>query len=224
MAKRSGGTRRINPFNAQNKSKVIAVNVNGVRLTQAAQARATGSAESISTMKNRDMQKEIQQAISRYNAVLGVRERNIKLANLDGAYGATFLNGDGPTAIYLDKKLFDVPKKDFVESYSKSNYARRGGFKNTTRKPAQHTVTHELAHATWTSDYTAQKYRDAGKEIKSLYKDFIKDTSTVRKKNYGRYGKSNVDEFWAEVITKGIHGDSDRYTKKAIAIAKKYKL
>ena len=31
-------------------------------------------------------------------------------------------------------------------------------------------------------------------------------------------------KFWAEVITKGIHGRSDKYTKKAISIAKKYKL
>ena len=30
----------------------------------------------------------------------------------------------------------------------------------------------------------------------------------------------NVDEFWAEVITKGVHGNSDRYTQKAISIAK----
>ena len=39
-----------------------------------------------------------------------------------------------------------------------------------------------------------------------------------------RYGEKNVDEFWAEVITKGIHGRSDKYTKKAISIARKYKL
>lgn len=43
-------------------------------------------------------------------------------------------------------------------------------------------------------------------------------------KGYGSYGKTNVDEFWAEVVTKGIHGKSDKYTKKAIGIAKKYKL
>lgn len=90
-----------------------------------------------------------------------------------------------------------------------------------TNRAAQHTVTHELAHATWTSSYTSSKHRAAGKEITKLYHQWSKDK---KKKGYGRYGKTNVDEFWAEVITKGIHGRSDKYTRKAIGIAKKYKL
>lgn len=34
----------------------------------------------------------------------------------------------------------------------------------------------------------------------------------------------NAGGTWAKVVTKGIHGNSDKYTKKAISIAKKYKL
>ena len=218
MAKGNGSTRGSSPYNSSNKQKVIIVNTNGTRI------KAIDGIAPISEMKNRDMQKEIQQAISRYEAVMGLRERSIRLANLHGAYGATAVSGDGSHGIYLDKKIFDQPKSDFVADYKKSNYARRNGFKNTTRKPAQHTVTHELAHATWTSNYNSQKALAAGREIKELYRQFTKDTSSVRKKNYGSYGHSNVDEFWAEVITKGIHGDNDRYTRKAFAIAKKYKL
>ena len=45
-------------------------------------ARVKGGASSIKDMKNRDMQKEIQQAISRYEAKMGLRERSIKLAPL----------------------------------------------------------------------------------------------------------------------------------------------
>ena len=222
MAKGNGSTR--SAFTSTNKQKVIAVNTNGVRLTQGQAAAIKGKATRISDMKNRDMQKEIQQAISRYEAVMGVRERNIKLADLNGAYGVTYINGDGSQGIYLNRKSFDVPKKEFEQKYASSNYARRNGFKNMTRKPAQHTVTHELAHATWTSNYTSDKAKAAGKEIRELYRTFVKDKSSSRMKGYGSYGKSDVDEFWAEVITKGIHGDNDRYTRKAFAIAKRYNL
>lgn len=224
MAKGSGGTRGSSPFSTRNKGTVIAVNTNGTRISTNAMATYKGKATSLGDMEHRDMQKEIQQAISRYEAVMGVRERNIKLAPISGAYGVTYIGSDGSHGILLNKKLFDVSKAEFAKEYSKSNYARRGGFKNTTRKPAQHTVTHELAHATWTSNYTSDKALAAGKEIKSLYKDFVKDKSSTRMKNYGSYGKRDVDEFWAEVITKGIHGDNDRYTRKALSIAKRYKL
>lgn len=177
------------------------------------------SASSISSMKNRDMEKQINRAISRYEKVMGVRERQVKLANLSNAYGVTYINNKGSHGIYLDKKRFDVPKKQFEANYKKKNYET--GFKNITNRAAQHTVTHELAHATWTSSYSSAKHKAAGKEISSLYKTWSKDS---KKKGYGRYATKNVDEFWAEVVTKGVHGNSDKYTKKAIGIAKKYKL
>ena len=202
MGRGASGT---NPYNSTDKGKIIAVNGNGNRISAAGMAVILSSESSIKDMKNRDMQKEVQQAISRYEAKMGLREKR--------SHG-----------IFLDKKLFDVPKKQFEAEYKKSNYKRRGGYKNVTRNAAQHTVTHELAHATWCSDYVSTKHQAAGKEIKKLYKKFIADKSSVRKKNYGSYGTGNVDEFWAEVITKGIHGDNDSYTRKAFKIAKRYKL
>lgn len=221
MGKGNGGTRTYSPY-SRGGGKTVAVTTGGkgipINITD------IGNPTSISSMQHRDMEKEINQAISRYEAVMGLRETKIMLADTPGAYGVTFFNGDGSKGIYLDRSKFDVSKAQFAKEYAKSNYARRGGFKNVTRKPAQHTVTHELAHATWTSGYTSDKHRAAGQEIRQLYKDFTKDTSTSRKKNYGSYGTKNVDEFWAEIITKGIHGDNDKYTRKAFAIAKKYKL
>ena len=205
MGRGASGT---NPYNSTNKKLVIAVTGKGKRLTTAGKAKVIGSAMSIKDMKHRDMQKELQQAISRYEAKMGLREGSIKLADLSGAYGVTFIGSDGSKGIYLDKGKFDRPKKEVEKMYKESNYNRRTGFKNTTRKPAQHTVTHELAHATWCSNYTGAKQQAAGKEIKSLYKRFLSDKSRNRTKNYGSYGKGNVDEFWAEVITKGIHGDN----------------
>lgn len=35
---------------------------------------------------------------------------------------------------------------------------------------------------------------------------------------------TNVSEFWAETVTKAIHGKSDKYTTAVKNIAKKYKL
>ena len=220
MAKTSGG----HSFNTRNKGQMIAVNTNGNRISTGKMTIIRNDATSIKDMKNRDMQKELQQAMSRFHKVMGMRERVVMLAPMDGAYGVTYIDGNGSHGIYLNSKYFDVPKKQFAERYAKDNYNRRHGFKNTTRNPAQHTITHELAHATWTSNYTGAAQRAAGIEIKALYKQFKNDKSSTRQKNYGSYGRSNVDEFWAEVITKAIHGDNDRYTRRALAIAKRHKL
>lgn len=165
------------------------------------------------------MQRQINRAISRYEAVMGIRERSIRLADLEGAYGVTYINEDGSQGVFLNRKLFDVSKRDFEAAYKKSNYDN--GYKNKTNRAAQHTVTHELAHATWTSSYKSASHRGAGKEINKLFKRWKVDS---KKKDYGTYGRENVDEFWAEVITKGVHGNADKYTRKAISIAKKYKL
>ncbi len=206
-------------YYAKGSSQPIAVNSNGKKLTAPQVNTMLSSSSSTSTMLNRDMEKQINRAISRYEAVMGIRERNVRLADLDGAYGVTYINKDGSQGIFLNKKEFDVPKQQFEATYKSKNYET--GFKNYTNRAAQHTVTHELAHATWTSSYQAPNCQAAGKEINALYKKWVKDK---KKKDYGSYSRQNVDEFWAETITKGIHGNSDEYTKKAIAIAKKYKL
>lgn len=214
MGRNSGGS---NPYNST--QAVIAVNTNGKKVSKATQTHVQSTAESLRNLKYRDTERAIGSAIARYEAVMGIRERNIKIADISGAYGVTFLNQNGSQMIYLSKSAFNVPKKQFEARYKKDNYDT--GFKNKTNRPVTHTITHELAHATWTSHYTSPKHLAAGKEIQKLYKSWSKDK---KKKDYGSYGKTNVDEFWAEVITKGIHGKSDKYTKKAIGIAKKYKL
>ena len=55
----------------------------------------------------------------------------------------------------------------------------------------------------------------------SLFKSWKKDN---KKSGYGKYAETNVSEFWAETVTKAIHGKSDKYTKKVKEICKKYKL
>lgn len=215
MGRNSGG---VNNY-AKAGTTGIAVNSNGRKLTPKQVAKMTATATGTSSMQHRDMEKQINRAISRYEAVMGVRERHVRIADISGAYGVTYIGPNGSQGIYLSRRHFDTSKRKFEAAYKASNYAN--GFKNVTNRAAQHTVTHELAHATWTSSYTSPKHKAAGKEIQHLYGQWSKDE---RKKGYGSYGKKNVDEFWAEVITKGIHGKSDKYTRRAISIARRFKL
>lgn len=215
MGRNSGG---VNNY-AKAGTTGIAVNSNGRKLTPKQVAKMTATATGTSSMQHRDMEKQINRAISRYEAVMGVRERHVRIADISGAYGVTYIGPNGSQGIYLSRRHFDTSKRKFEAAYKASNYAN--GFKNVTNRAAQHTVTHELAHATWTSSYTSPKHKAAGKEIQHLYGQWSKDE---RKKGYGSYGKTSVDEFWAEVITKGIHGKSDKYTRRAISIARRFKL
>lgn len=215
MGRNSGG---VNNY-AKAGTTGIAVNSNGRKLTPKQVAKMTATATGTSSMQHRDMEKQINRAISRYEAVMGVRERHVRIADISGAYGVTYIGPNGSQGIYLSRRHFDTSKRKFEAAYKASNYAN--GFKNVTNRAAQHTVTHELAHATWTSSYTSPKHKAAGKKIQHLYRQWSKDK---RKKGYGSYGKTSVDEFWAEVITKGIHGKSDKYTRRAISIARRFKL
>lgn len=218
MGRNSGGAGGSSIYASSNQAS-IAVNSNGKKLGSAKIKVMKASAEPLEAIGHKDTVKELKRAISRYHAVMGVRERKVQLADLDGAYGVTYLGRDGSRGIYLNKKIFNQSKSKLGQEYYKDNYAT--GFKNKTRAPVQHTLTHELAHSTWSRFYDTPAHKAAGKEITELYKRWNKDT---KKKGYGSYGKSNVDEFWAEVVTKAIHGKSDRYTKRAINIARKFKL
>ena len=169
--------------------------------------------ESLVHMKDAAMYKATKEAISNFAAKLGVPERNVKLADLEGQVMGIGSKGQ----VYLNKAYFNQTAAQMKSTMAK-NY--QGGHLTLTNKPLAHTVTHELAHAAWTSDLKGAKFQAAGKEIKSLYKSWSKSSKT----GYGKYASANVDEFWAEVSTKAAHGKSDRYTKAAKAIYKKYKL
>lgn len=214
MAKTSG-----NNYARATGGKTIAVTSSGTIISSARAKAVRASSASLDTLPHRDVVKALQSGISRYESVMGVRDRSIRVADLRGAYGVTFLNANGSQGIYLDRKAFSGTKRQIEAAYRKSNYAT--GYKNLTNRAIKHTITHELAHASWTSSYSAPKYKAAGKEIQYLYKTWRGDQS---KKGYGSYGRTNVDEFWAEVITKGIHGSSDKYTRAAIGIAHRFKL
>lgn len=169
--------------------------------------------ESLVHMKDPAMYKATKEAISNFSAKLGVPERNVKLADLDGPVMGIGSKG----GVFLNKAYFNQTA-DRMKGTMARNY--KSGNLTKTNKPLAHTVTHELAHAAWSSNISTPKAKAAGKEIKALYKKWSKSS----KKGYGTYASSNVDEFWAEVSTKAAHGKADSYTKAAKAIYKKYKL
>lgn len=169
--------------------------------------------ESLIKMKDPAMYKAAKEAISNFAAKLGIPERNVKLADLEGNVMGIGSKG----SVYLNKKYFNKSAQKFQEVMD-SNY--KGGHLTKTNKPRAHVVTHELAHAAWTSSLSTPKAIAAGKEIRKVWKSWMKSGG----RGYGKYASSNVDEFWAEVSTKAAHGKADRYTKAVKAIYKKYQL
>lgn len=153
---------------------------------------------------------------------MGVKERSVRMADLDpiGALGVTYIGAEGKSAgILLNERFFDRKKNTVINDIKRNHYDT--GFKSRTNAPLQHTMTHELAHATWNASMTDKNSKAAGVEIKALYRKFLKDK---RKKGHGSYGASSVSEFWSETVTKAIHGTPDKYTREIKKIAKKYKL
>ena len=171
---------------------------------------------SLVTMQDPQMYKATKQAISNFYSKTGAIERNVKVADMEpsvmgiGSKGSVYLNG-----VYFDRK----DSKKFIDKEIRRQYKQ--GWQTKTNNPVAHVITHELSHTVWTRDLKEPKHIAAGKEIKKMAREWLKDK---KKQGYGKYSKSNVDEFWAEVVTKAVHGTPDKYTKRAIQIIKKYKL
>ncbi len=170
---------------------------------------------SLKEISDRSLQLDLQQGISKFESRLGVRT-DVKLADLNGAYGVHQTIDGKSAGVYLDRDSFKT-QKQVIEAKTK---AYKSGFSNQTNKPTQHTVVHELAHSLWTNNHNGVKHIEAGKDIRKVYNSFKKDNP----KSWGSYGKTNVNEFYAEGITKGVLGKSDKYTKSLIKISKKYGL
>lgn len=68
---------------------------------------------SLVEMKDKAMYKATKEAISRYHAVMGVRQRNVKLADLGGsAYGVHVTRGGKSEAVYLEPRTFRHRSKE----------------------------------------------------------------------------------------------------------------
>lgn len=169
--------------------------------------------ESLVNMKDPAMYRAAKVAISNFAAKLGTPESNVKLADLSG----NVMGIGGKDGVYLNKRYFNMSAGDFAATM-KRNY--ESGHLTQTNKPLAHVINHELAHASWQSGDQSPKAVAAGREITRLYERWQKSGT----RGYGKYSRSNVDEFWAEVSTKAAHGQSDSYTRAARDIYRKYNL
>lgn len=173
----------------------------------------------LASIKHNDVYRDIKQGIAKYHSRLGVRQKDIKIATLEPGTNGVHVTTLGKSSnIYLSSAVFNKPKTQIVNRV-KSAY--NSGWSTKTNKPIQHTVVHELAHATWNSHLTGAKHKAAGKDIAKLHRAWKKDK---KKSGYGAYSKTNINEFWAEVTTKSVLGKADKYTRGAKSIIKKYKL
>lgn len=92
-----------------------------------------GKPEPLVNMKDPALYKATKEAISRYHAVLGVRQKNVKLAELSaGTYGVHVTANGKSEGVYLNKKHFMQTKKA-VEASHKRGYAVGGVRKPTKR-------------------------------------------------------------------------------------------
>lgn len=162
-------------------------------------------------------------AIQRFHSVLGVRERNIKLADIAGhVMGVQESLGGKSVGVYLNKKYFKGWEATEISDRMKELYEK--GWQTKTNKPVAHVITHELGHALWNSSLTSANAKAAGKEIKALSEQWLRDRKGREAGGYGKYARTNINEFFAETITKAVHGQSDKYTEAIKKIVKKYKL
>ena len=181
-----------------------------------------GKTESLVSIKNPQVYKSVKESISRYHSVLGVRQKDVKIATLQPGVGGVHISDGGVSKqVVLNKSVFNGKNttKKSVEEWASTGY--KYGYLTKTNKPVAHIITHELAHATWNNKLSSPNARAASKSINNL---FDKWNADKKKKGYGSYAQTNVNEFWAEVSTKAVHGKSDRYTKSVKSIIKKYKL
>ena len=208
MAKASGGTRPkrdggLKPRDFDYKGKV-------------------GRPQSLKTIQNKAVYDSVMDAISRYHSVLGVRDKEIKLASLpSGVGGVHFTRGGESAGIFLNKDIFQPAEAttQSVAAWAKAGYD--SGHLTKTNRPVGGIILHELGHATWNEHMTGQKYVEAGKEIKLMYRNWVKDKS---KENYGRYAATNISEFWAEASAKAVSGYRDKYVDGVKHIIRKYQL
>lgn len=236
MGRNSGSSR------GGGSSTTITVGGKNLRPFKVKRGKAVGgmptNAESIgiSEMKNKDTAKSLMKAVTKVYKTLGLRTTDIRLANLDGAYGVTYLtsNDGGKDKVFLDAKFFDRPKSVVAKEYAKHNYTLRNGvsFKHETSSPVQHTMTHELGHTFWNHWATDPKSIAMGKELRKVYKEFKKDKNTSYR---GSYGRSSVDEFLAEMVAVAVHpkvaytrsgatkGYDEKYVTEVKRIIKKYR-
>ncbi|NBU34738.1 hypothetical protein EBS40_09020 [bacterium] len=200
----------------------------GVRVERSTKNDVTlVGAESLSTIADPVLRKDIQSAISRFASIFGgVSERVIKIADFQvlpsdfhGALAVQYEGGKSQNyirGIYLNKDFWTDKKtvnRRIKEWYDMGWFVR-------TSNPTRHIVMHELAHAKWSRLKSSRSARNARKEVTKLYRQWRRK----ERPGWGDYAKKNVDEFFAEGLSKHALGSGDRYTRRLVKILKENNL
>lgn len=129
-----------------------------------------GKLESLASIKNPKVYKSVKESISRFHSVLGVRQKDIKLGQLESGVGGVHISQGGVSKqVVLSRSIFNGKN---TTTQSVAGWAEKGyksGHLTKTNKPVAHIVTHELAHATWNNHLTNPNAKAASKSVNSLY-------------------------------------------------------
>lgn len=172
----------------------------------------------LQAVKDPQVRKELIQALVDYDKEFGVKQTNITLQNLKGAYGEATSRGGKSYSIQLDSKTFNGTAKEISAKMQKE---MDSGWLSKTNAPLKMTLAHELGHATWSKHHWSQAAQGAKKEVLSAFRKFKKDTSAT---GWGAYSKSSYGEWFAEGVAKHMYGTKDKHTQTIANIIKKWNL
>lgn len=97
--------------------------------------------------------------------MLGVRQKDVRVGTMEnGVLGVHATIGGKSGQIILNSKYFDLPKAK-IETMQKQGM--KDGWHTKTKKPVQHTVIHELAHATWNNHLDSANAKAATPAVKN---------------------------------------------------------
>lgn len=183
--------------------------------------------ESISQIQNDNLRKDIQQGISKFESRLKLKTRSVQIAEFGGRFenaaGLALTNAStGEVKVYLSSKYFKNGTVNSVSKLMRSSYDANWSVR--TNKPTQHIVVHELAHALWTDKNPRKNSVKARKAMSNLFGRYKKAYARGELRNFGKYSTKNVNEFFAEVVTKGVIGNSDKWTDSVFNIIDKYNI
>lgn len=91
--------------------------------------------QSLVHMKDKQLYKETKQAISRYHAVMGVRERNVKLADMDKSVMGVQASVGGQSAPFISTRNITTKALESLKKTFKSNTKADGRRKQIGQPP-----------------------------------------------------------------------------------------
>ncbi len=207
MAKTSGSTRA--KFSARDNKKLL--NIGDID-------EIFSKTDPLTAIQDDKLRGEVTQAISKFESRLGIGTQRIRIGKTGTAVGVHYTFDGRSYGIILNEKYF---KNGTVESIRKDKKAAYdSGWLTRTNKSEQHTIIHELSHSVWNDKFTSLKVIKAKPEINKLWREFRKE----KPKAYGTYSFSNKNEMVAEMLTKHVIGNDDKFSKKLVSILKSNKL